>query len=370
MILNILHSFLNIFAGGRSDIKVYLFILYIILLSILYFLLKKHSIKTLKWKWFGIGILLMYLYGLLLYIFYVLSNNLLLTDFLITGNNAEISSSILWHTHLAKGAIGQIFSFWGTAKLETMDAGGVYIGLIPSPIFLLGSILLMTVIIQAIFYFITSFKILLEDKNNRQKIFLIIGYAITTFSLIKTSIDGGLFNPSFGIGIIFIILFALRIKGKIITNYYYLISFVAIILIAVSLYINSFRYGNGLEIAIIATLLLLYNAILYGSEEKIRLQFFIPILVLFIIGWWVASARDRNIYDYSKILLNTKQEVYTYNENNKEIEIIKIEEPQSVARLSKNLNKNISYMPITVSGVTCMAKGPYQEFSVTLISAK
>jgi hypothetical protein len=366
--LDILHSFVNIFAGGRSEIKVYLFVLYIIFLGVIYFSFQKKISIYLKWKWFGITLLITYFYGLILHIFYVLSNNLSLTDFIITGNNGEISSSVLWHTHLAKGFIGQIFSFLGKTNLQTMDAGGAYINLIPSPLLLLGSILLITIIIQAVFYFITSFRIFLKDKNARQKIFLSLGYILITFSLIKASIDGGIFNPSFGISITFVILFVLQTKEKISVKYN-AIYFVSVVLLLVSLYIDSTTLvSSGLLISSIATLISLYNLVLYGSEKKIYMKFIIPLIIIFISGWWVTSIRDREIYDYSVILLNKGQQVYIYNKENKNIETLEITKEQTVAELSKQLNRNITYMPITIPGITCMPKSSNKNFFVTLTS--
>ncbi len=371
MILNIVHSFVNIFAGGRSDIKVFLFIFYLIFLSTIYFLLKRYQFKTFKWKWFGVSLLAMYLYGFLLHILYVFANNLSLVDFFITGNNGEISSSTLSHTHVAKGVVGQVFSFFDRIQLSTIDAGGAYVGLIPNLIFLFGSMLLLLLLVQSIFYFVTNFKIQLADKNKRQRIFLIVGYAIMTFSLIKTSVDGGILNPSFIIGVIFTALFILRERGKSIVNCYYLVCLAGILLLFISLYIDSsFGYGNGLSIACIAALLGLYTVLLYGSEEKIRLQFFIPLIILFVAGWWLASARDRDIYDYSKIALENGQEVLVYNQKMREVEILKVQKSESVAQLSKQLNKNVTYMPIAVPGVTCMEKSPNHKFSSILVSTQ
>ncbi|HBP27629.1 TPA: hypothetical protein DD445_02460 [Candidatus Nomurabacteria bacterium] len=362
----IAHSFVNIFAGGRSNIKVHLLILYFISISIFYFLFRKNTTVRPDWKWFGITLLISYFYGLFLHIFYLLQNNLHLTDFIIIGNNKEISSSTIWHTHIAKGVIGQIFSFFDKTYLQTMDAGGAYIGLIPSPILLAGTMLFVALILQTIFYFITSFKELLNNKNKRQKIFLIFGYSIISFSLIKTSIDGGILNPSFSISLIFITLFILRTKGKVILNYYYLISLAGILLLASSLYVDSFKYGSGIYISSIATLLLLYGILLYGSEEKIRLQFFIPLLILFLSGWWVSSIRDREIYNYGKINLEQGKKIYIYNEEKELIENQILKENKKISSISKELNKNITYTPLTIPGITCILKSPRQNISFEL----
>ncbi len=303
-----------------------------------------------------------------MYVFYALSNHLLLSDFFITGNNSEVSSSTIWHTHVAKGVMGQIIALFSKTNFTTMDNGGAYIGLIPSSVFLFGSLLFVIIILQAIVYFATSFKTFLIDKNNRQKIFIILGYIIISFSLIKRSIDGGMLNPDFIVSMIFIILFVLRSKGMPLTRYYYLISAVGITLLFIGLYLDFFSYGSSLGIASIAVIILLYNLILYASEKKLSLKFLIPIIILFISGWWMASSRDRNIYDYSRIVLQKGQQIYTYNEKSKQIETSKIEQPESIAQISKQLGKNITYAPITVPGITCMVSAPRSKISARLIT--
>lgn len=369
MLIQIAHSFVNIFAGGRSEIKTLLFIIYLLSIGGLYLVFKKHSFKSLKWSWFGVNLLAMYVYGLALHIYYVLSSGLSLGDFFITGNNSELSSSTLGHTHIAKAVIGQIFSFFGKTQLSNMDAGGAYLGAIPAGVLLLGSVLLFILIVQAILYFVSSYKLLLKNKNRRQKVFLIIGYSIVSFSLIKTSIDGGIFNPSFLLGLVFIGFFILREKGKKINNYYYGAAILALVLIFISLYINSLSNEKSLGLASIASLLLLYTIVLGASEEKMRWQFFAPLLVLFACSWWVSGARDYSIYNYSQARLSLGDKALVYNAQNQGIEVLKLDKQQSIAQLARKLHKNISYYPIAAPGLTCMEKADYLEFSATLISS-
>lgn len=368
MALEILHSFVNIFAGGRSEIKAIFFVLYFVLLCTLFIFFRKYSFKSFKWIWFGITLFTMYVYGLLLHFFYIFSKNFSITDFLITGGNGEISSSVIYHTHIAKGVIGEVFYLFGKTKLETMDAGGAYVGSIPAPVFLFGSLLLLLIIFQALFYFISSFKKFLENKNKRQKIFLIFGYAILSFSLIKTSIDGGIVNPSFFIGVAFIAFFVLRTKNKLTINHYYFATFFSALILFVSLCFYYFGYNNPITVAYIATLSFLYIFILYGSEEKIRLQFLISILILLLSGWFVASARDREILGYSKIIIEKGQSVYTYDATNNIVQMSKVENTETIADISRSLNKNVTYMPVTVPSITCMDRAEAKGFFVTLIS--
>ena len=311
----------------------------------------------------------MYLYGLILHIYYVLSNNLKITDFILTGNNGEISSSIITHTHIAKGVLGQIFSFFGKNYFQTTDAGSAYVGIFSSWLFGIGALLFVFLMFQAFYYFTILFRKILNNKNKRQKIFLIIGYAVLSFSLIKTTIDGGVLNPSFIIGLIFIALFIIREKGKSISKYYFYLVFLGIILIGISLYLDTTVYYQfSLGISSFSSLLLLYSFILYGTERDIRLQFFIPLIVVFLIAWWGASARDRSFYNYSNIILEKDQQVYYYNDDNYKIETLKIDKVLSIKELSNQLGKNITYTPIAAPFINCIPHSKNLNLSFYLLT--
>lgn len=369
MFINILHSFVNFFAGGRSEIKTILFFLYLTLLIFLFIFFREVYFKRIKWVWFITSLFLMYLYGFLLHLFYFLSNNLKITDFIITGNNGEISSSIFSHIHISKVVIGQVFSFFGKNQFQTLDAGGAYINIFPSWIILGGSFLLTILIFQALYYFISYYKIFLINKNKRQKIFLIIIYGILSFSLIKTSIDGGIFSPSFILGLIFIIILIFREKQKdkiININFYYIAIYFGIILILFNLYFSPSVYYN-FSVSI-TSLFLLYTFILYMSEEKINSKMIFFILILFIAGWWQTGIRDRELNEYSKIPLNIGQKIYTYDQINKDVVVLKVENIESVGVFTRKLNKNLTYLPVAIPGITCMEKSKPENLYFTLVS--
>lgn len=367
MIFDIFHSFVNIFAGGRSEIKTILFILYLLFLGAIYLDLKKYSFKTFRWIWFGLSLLAMYLYGLGLHIFHALSNKLPLTAFFVTGHNGEISCSSLQHTHIAKATIAQVASYFGKTKLQTTDAGGAYLGIAPDWLFLLGSILLVALILQAVLYFATSFKKLLDNKENdtRQKLFLILGYALISFSLIKTALDGGIFNRSFVIGLIFIAIFILKKRKKPLADYYYIVGPIIGVLF---LSINFLSYGGHGTIAAPAALILLYTLVLYGSEKKIKSWILLLLFLFFLAGWWAFSIGDREIRAYSTIVLPAGSQAYFYDENDEKVKILEIERTQSIGQTSRSLHKNVNYLPLAADGVNCAKSKPRPKLSVTLIT--
>lgn len=369
MIFDILHSFVNIFAGGRSEIKAILFILYLLLLSAIYLDFRKLSLRTFRWQWFGLSLLAMYLYGLGLHVFHALSNKLPLTTFFVTGHNGEISCSSLWHTHVAKATIAQIAAYFGKTKFQATDAGGAYLGLVPNWLFLLGSVLLIALLLQAFLYFATAFCKLLHDreKNTRQRCFLILGYALISFSLIKTALDGGVFNRSFIIGLIFIAIFTLRERKSPLVRHYYIIG---PIISAAFLTINFLNYGGHGAIAAPAALLLLYTLVLYGSEKKIKSWILLLLFAFFMAGWWVFSIGDREIRAYSSTVLPVGSQAYFYDENEEKVKIIEMERSQSVGQLARSLRKNVNYLPLAANGVNCAKDRPRPKFSITLITPK
>lgn len=363
MIFSILHSFVNIFADGYSNIKTILFFVYLFSLGLIFLLFKKRSVKKLKWKYFGITILVMYLYSLALQIFYTISNNLPWGYIYITGNNGEISSSSILHIHIGKAVIGVLLP-----HLNNIDAGSAYLNLFPNWLFLLGSILLSIILWQAIIYFTVSFRYLLQNIKPRQALFLVIGYALLSFSLIKTSIDGGILHPAFFISSIFVILFILKNKNKLPASYYYINILIALIFLFINRYLNYLSYGSGWIFIQIAVLILLYNLILYASEKKTSLGKLSLLLILFLIAWWFYAAHDLGIYKYSKISIPPGNNVYFYNKDKEEIDILKAKSDQTISQLSKELNKNIYYLPLAVSGKTCRDDLPPRKAKITLIT--
>lgn len=364
----LIHSFVNIFAGGRSETKVFLFFIYAIVIFLLYKFLKNRNLKSFRWKWFGVSLISLYLYGLFLHIFYSTSIGIKITDFIITGNNAEISSSTLSHTHIAKGFIGILLSKLGFSDLTKVDAGVAYIGLLPNILFNIGSIILIVVLIQAIRYFVSSYKKILINKNIRQKVFLILGYIIISFSIIKTSIDGGLLNYGFYISTLFIIFFIMREKGRLGINHHYLIVLFSIIFLITSIFVNSIDQSLGLLLSELAAITLLYEIILYLTEEKIRLQFLIPVIILFLGSWWQAGIRDLEIYNYGQNIIVTNQAFYVYDNDKKEVEK-KIENNEvSIHKIIEGMGKNESYLPVTAPGITCMEKSPAQTVTMDLLT--
>jgi len=364
MIFAILHSFVNIFADGRSDIKTILFFVYLLFLGLLYLVLRKKPIKKINWLYFAITISAMYLYGLILEVLYTFINNASFAHSFITGNNNEISYSNIWHIHLAKASIGVLLPHF-----TKIDSGGAYLGVFPDWVFLIGSFLLVTLLFQALLYFISSFRNILKDKKPRQIVFLITGYAFLSFSIIKTSIDGGIFYPAFVIGGIFIILFILKNKNKLPNYSYYLLVLASLILMMINIYQNNLVYGSGWVVIESATLIALYTIIFYCSvEKKINLKILIPLIILFLINWNLYAYHDIGVYKYSQITPPAGTKVYFYSKENKDVETLIVKPGQNVSQLAKQLDRNLNYLPIAIPNLTCKEGPPNQKVLYTVTS--
>jgi hypothetical protein len=355
----------NIFADGYSNIKTILFFVYLLGLGLIYLLFRKKQFKKLKWWYFSITILTMYFYGLFLQVFYTISNNLPWGRMYVTGNNGEISLSSILHSHISKAVIGVIFP-----HLNNIDIGIAYLNSFPGWIFLFGSILLLIILFQVIIYFITSFRIILQDMERRSVWVYIFAYATISFSLVKTSIDGGIFHPAFLVSFIFLIIFILQNKNKLPNYHYYLSAFVALILLFINRQLNHLAYGSGVIFIQAAALILFYNLVLYCGEKKIIFWKLGLFILLFLVGWRLHASHDLGIYKYSKISITSGNNAYYYNKNKEEISLLKAVPGQTILQLSKELNKNIYYLPVAVSGKTCRDDLAPRKIRITLITEK
>jgi len=317
MLLNILHSLVNIFAGGLSSTKLFLFLIYLPLLVLIFFILRKKPTKFYPWKYFGFGLIAMCLYGFILQTVYVIKYHLPFFSFFVTAYNSAISCSSFNHTHIAKAAIGIIYSYFQAGHLTTADIGGAYLEVFPRIVFLIGSILILFLLIAAIFYFITSFRHLLSGRNLRQQIFMVTGYAIASFSLIKESIDGGFFRLIFLVIPFFIWLFIVKEKkGKLPSKTYLLLLIIGIIISASGWFTNFlvlYYFGSD-ALCQIGTLFILFTALLYGTERKANGLILTFLILLIFVSDWPILKNDYYFYkNYSQAILDIGTPYYNYD---------------------------------------------------------
>ena len=362
MLFWILHSFVNLFAGGRSDSKTILFLLYVlVLISFLHF---KREISYKVSIWFGIVVIsLLYLYGLISHLLVLSKYKLPWNSFVIIGNNSEISSTTLSHIHEAKGIIGFVLSKFGISNLQMTDAGGVYIGVLPSWWFVIGGIILVSSILFVVFY-VYKFSQYYSTENRLKNILFIIWYAIISFSLIKTAIDGGVLTPSLLGLLISGYLFNYMKKQK--DNRTWLLVIFVVSIVGFILVLVFPDWSGGIVLMqSLGTLLLLVTITLgvLGAPKNIYIIISISLL---LVSWWLGSSRDREIFGYGAVSINKGESYLFYNikDNSLEKGISPIN--TNISSIVKSQRKNISYAPISVPGKTCSQNGMPQFVDIVI----
>jgi hypothetical protein len=349
MVFAILHSFVNLFAGGRSDSKTIIFPIYI--LALVFLIRFKKNIFTRISLWWGIISLAgLYLYGFVSHILLFHYYNLPLTSFTITGSNGEISSTTLSHTHEAKGVIGFILAKFDIIQLQNTDAGGAYLHLISSWWFVVGAILLAASISFAAFY-INKFSKYYSTENIWKNVFFIIWYAIVSFSLVKTAIDGGILTPSLLSIIASIYLFGYMQKQKD-ARIPLLIIFITSLIGFAGVLVFPDWSGAIVLMQSLGTLLVLTTLSLgiFGAPKNIYIL--ISVLLL-LISWWMASSRDQEIFKYGQISIEKGEVYFSYDTQTHSIVKTISEHNILLKNIVKSEHKNLSYAPISVPGKTC-----------------
>lgn len=191
MYMEIVHFVINIFASGRSEIKVYLFLIYCISLFALYFLypyFKKPVRPHLILLYASLSFI--FIVGIVLQIKLTSDLGVGITDSVIVYRNNELSTSALSHVHVMKGSMGIILSLFGNGVYRSLDGGTAYLGLFPSILYIAGVAALLLAIIGFFFLYLHT----CNKFPERSKLLYIFTFSIFSFSIVKNSIDGGLLN--------------------------------------------------------------------------------------------------------------------------------------------------------------------------------
>ncbi len=182
-----IHIIVNFFANGKSEMKIYLFLAYFILLFIGFLYSKSYINKKNKNYRKNILVLIFSLFLLNLgsFFYFYKINDIPYLSTIYVYNNNEISSTNILHNHTLKSPIGFILNKVGINPVnEYVDTGYAFTSFF-NPLFLYLIILLVSLLIIYIFKYVISSKL-----NFRQ--FAIL--AIISFSLIKNIFDGGFFH--------------------------------------------------------------------------------------------------------------------------------------------------------------------------------
>lgn len=308
MFIDWLHIVVNIFAGGRSLVKTWLFLVYLISLFVLIYFskLKSNRSVNLKQKNF---LLCMVIFGYFLnlagFCIYIFKNHLKINDSILAFANGEVSSTSLLHNHILKGVFGFIFNLFGVRNLENVDAGFVFNDKIFAPIFILAGLTLIFLLFIFLYYFWLEFK----NQHGRKKIFYFIFYAVITFSLMKNIFDGGLFDREAIVSLVFFILFLFPERRR---KRYIMVS-VLLFYILVNLFLCFFNFFDRFHqpyqffvsnldstfiyvFCLLALYLLIFRKNKFGKiEEIIIVSAGICFLSSFFVGYSIVNYRHKFI---------------------------------------------------------------------------
>lgn len=387
----IIHGVINLFAGGRSSVKVLLFLIYILALGLVSIPHIAKPLRNFKVKssWLFTTFIIAYGYNLLLLIAYYKKLGTNFSDFIITFNNGEISSTAVLHSHVMKGFTSLLLEPFGWQIQENIDTGWAFVGLIPSFWLWLGGILALLCLILTILKFTELFW----EEKKYPWVFLAF-YGITTFALLKNLIDGGIFNREAPIALsalIFILLTSKSVSKRIPKNEKIPISLVPIIIYAGLMGIIYFFFPQmvkdyAFNLYMSATLVIILFTIAYWWKKESNTRLGILLLVLSITFSYIPLAQNFNTYLNSlKTVPSDGAFVGLYNlpAYNSHLKWDKIESinglsiyhlaPQGQVPLkdiikSNDLLNNLG--PINVPWVNCYPTYPDETISFTMLTTR
>lgn len=379
------HALVNIFAGGRSSVKVFLFLLYICCLCIV----NLTAISKLLQRWVPSNKLLLvtlglnFGYGVLMLLWLFSKLQFTITSFVIAFNANEISSTALFHNHVTKSVLGYILSWFGVAIQENMDTGLAFSNLLPSWLVSIGAVLTLVSITLLILKSVELY----HSKAKWSELWL-LSYAVISFSVIKNLLDGGLFNREVFVAVPALVATLLLSKKQ--TSYkqvvFWLAAPIALYIAAVlilSKYTNTIpdvEYSLYMLAAFTAiTVTLLYWQIV---SKTTRLGILLAILAGTII--YSPLAQSLNAYFNSKLVIPNEgaivglytepkisiDETWTKLESIGQLNLYQVT-PKSSLHIHQIMNNNEllnNLGPLTIPWVSCLPYSPKNKVSFQLAS--
>lgn len=267
------HAVIDLFAGGRSLVKVELFLAYLVFLAVLVLVIPFFKfLQTVKVKnsWLLASVLASFAYNISLLFVFFSKWGFKARDFVVLFNNGEISSTMILHNHLMKGFNGTFLNWFGSASQENADTGFAFVGLLPTPLYLIGAVFVLISAVLLIGKFIE-----LYNKQDKRRMVFLVTYAIVSFSLLKNMLDGGVFNretPIALFGLLLIIYYQVKDwTGVYRESAHYYLS--AIPLVGFILLILIFWGAGLINIGAVTTTLFSSLAFLVGITGLVLYQF-------------------------------------------------------------------------------------------------
>lgn len=378
-----IHELVNIFAGGRSSVKIFLFFGFIVMLC-LAALLNKSNIRINKKVVLGL-LCLTYAYGLALHLYFIKKLGLSITDFVISFNNQEISSSTLTHTHVMKGVMALVLQWLRIGSQENADTGLAFLNLVHPLLFVVGIVIILLSIGYLIALFLELFNAYKERVDKWGIIFILL-YGITSFSLIKNFLDGGILNREtlFSVSALLFIIFPIKsLRAQKTAALYRLSPVIAYILLLTLINFHT-------QVPLAKQWSQLFQALTYGSilgsliylysvKRFSRPGVLLIIMCALLLYWPITHAKNSYISNnkslqgdsaYVGLLNPTQAKDYTLYEKIGGLYIYEytpskaysVQELLEQNELLDNLN------PVKIPWHNCLPMGEYQINSFELIS--
>lgn len=396
-LIDITKFLVDLFAGGRSFVRVYLFIFYALSLAIF-------SIFLVKGRFVGLYNILSKLgyRCLVLSLFISFSITFILQIHLITKvgfdsylstgimfNNGEISSSSILHNHIGKGTISHLLGFFGVqSAIDGMDIGYAYRGVINNQIYLLMSVFFLIALLTFVSNFIIILKVI---KYRKDKLIFFLCYSIFSFSILKNLFDGGLLN--YEVLPTLIGLYVLNIwyssdnssKEKAV-RIFWIYTFILVVVIIVKLagdnflllsksqmYIRGFIGTSGLTLFLLSFIIRIKN-----PKNKVL------IFTIFISSITIVLGSKIDYFNYKYLKLSSFDEYYVFSKNIKtDMQIEGYESSLSnignlniyrsqgdsntrLFELADTVGVPLNYYPVMIPGYNCNPMQPKENMQFKL----
>lgn len=192
-----IRAFTKILAGEKSYVKTTLLLVYLISLGFVTLLVASRAREGSARKKWGIALAVSlgvsYALNLASILWFMIVHRFPLSEFVVTMSNGDISSTQLMHNHVLKGAVGIFSQFYKGGVYEGVDAGVAFVGLIPTWFFALAAVAFVAALVSAIGYFGHIISEYITGKKKGLLLFVFL-YGLSSFVLLKNTLDGGLFD--------------------------------------------------------------------------------------------------------------------------------------------------------------------------------
>ncbi len=402
-VMNVMKFFVDNFATGRSDFKVVLFLIFLMVMSLLlafYSYVKNIKLmrRLLSIKMLPLVLFLLlflgFLAGVCSYIYYIHHFGLDYNHYYLSVYDGKLSSTQFSHIHTSKGVLSKLSEIFGLSMHQTYDEGLFYEHYIPMG-FAYFFMLLMPIVFMLICVCLLQLYGHLEAHTYRN--FYVFLYIISSLSSFKNVIDGGLFNPEtlFWFSVFAVMLFCLYKQFSFEVRGFFIrvmivsgVVYIAILPFYV-IYWENFNFLFSRYLLFTLFLFLVYFMFRSTSEQKWHIAiivFLSYILIVFLIAFLLGNGlvhyaldadyemtrpvvEGSDAYLYIPAGQDTKGcDDVIYSENDFSVCHFVVRYNTSILHL---LNKDsllpVNYNPLLVHNVTCDKNTVNIEFGTILL---